>query len=557
MLYIDKIQKYKPFQRSKKIMTSTKITRRDFIHRLLVSGTIVGGVSLSGCQIFLTEDNNSTRRFHISLQAEAWLKNPELIDIMKNAGISDIWMGSYLQGKWFHTPEELRKSADFLKSKGFNSHVLTVPLGHPGNAIDPSDESWSLKKESWKNACDYDGSLFSGTSIHPPVVEDNIKAHKLLAAEGFDILFLDDDFRLGKYPGKIGGCFCDDCRNEFLKKYNYSSDDWILLIESVEKRNPTKVLRSWIEFICDKEYDMFAALQKATPQMVVGIMVMYFGAEKSGIDLSKYQDVPFRIGELMFGDKSFGRVKGKTDELFSALFHMRFVKPELAYSESTTYPQDALSAKNMAAKLTISLLSDVRNTMFMSGLHPFPIEYWKILAPAMKKSARLHEEIAGLKPKGPFKHFWGWDSRLVGTDKPFSLFLASGIPFEVVDNVTPDGWVFLSNEDAISIVEGRVTAKSHNLVVRKEAGVVGDNFIEMDETLNDVFAFKKRIIPTLKNIPYVDGDTPVIFSWFPTAGKALLWNVNEQKKKYEVKRDGKIIHSVTIEGLDVALISEL
>ncbi|NOR74250.1 MAG: hypothetical protein GQ525_03720, partial [Draconibacterium sp.] len=465
------------------------------------------------------------------------------------------WMASYLQGKWYHTPKELKISADFLKSKGFNSHVLTVPLGHPGNALDPSDASLSEKKENWKNACDYDGSLYSGTSIHSPIVEDNIEAHKQLADEGFDILFLDDDFRLGKFPGKIGGCFCDDCKNDFLQKYDYNSADWKVLLESVEKRNPTKVLRSWVENICDKEYNMFVALQKATPQMEVGIMVMYFGAEKSGIDLSKYQDVPFRVGEMMFGDGDFGRVKGKTDELFSALFHMRFVKPELAYSESTTYPEDALSAKNMAAKLTVSLFTDVRNTMFMSGLNPFPVEYWKTLAPAMKKSARLHEEIAGLKPSGPFKHFWGWDSRLVGKDQPWSLFLASGIPFEVIDDVTSDGWIFLSNEDAKSVVEGRVKAKSQNLVVRKEAKVVGDNFIEMEETPDDIFAFKKRVIPSLKNIPYVDGETPVIFSWYPSAGKALLWNVNEEKQNYNIVRNGEILHSVSIDGLDVMLVS--
>ncbi|MCK5370143.1 MAG: hypothetical protein KAQ62_16395, partial [Cyclobacteriaceae bacterium] len=306
-----------------------------------------------------------------------------------------------------------------------------------------------------------------------------------------------------------------------------------------------------------KEYDMFVALQNATPQMEIGIMVMYLGAEKAGIALDKYHDVPFRVGELMFGDKDFGRVKGKTDELFSALFHMRFVKPELAYSETTTYPQDALSAKNMAAKLSISLFSDVRNTMFMSGLQPFPIEYWKTLAPAMKKSAQLHEEIAGLKPKGPFKHFWGWDSRLVGKDQPFSLFLASGIPFEVVDEVTADGWIFLSNEDAKSVVEGRTTAKGNNLVVRKEAEIVGYNFIQLDETLDNIFSFKKRIIPTLKNTPYVDGDSPVIFAWYPTAGKALLWNVNEQKQDFKVKRNGKTLHTVSVEGLDVRLISGL
>lgn len=532
------------------------ISRRKFFNHLMVSGAVIGGSNLFVNQLFAAGQKKPVRRFHISMQAEAWGKNPELIGIMKEAGISDIWMGSYLQGKWYHTPDELKKSADFLESKGFKSHVVTVPLGHPGNAIDPSDNSWSEKKQSWKNACTYDGKLFSGTSIHSPVVEDNIEAHKSLAAKGFDVLFLDDDFRLARTPGMIGGCFCDDCKNEFLKKYHYSLDDWGVLINSVEKRNLTKVLRSWIEFICDKEYAMFLVLQKATPQMEVGIMVMYFGAEKAGIALDKYRNVPFRVGEMMFNDKDFGKIKGKTDELFSALFHMRFIKPELAYSESTTYPQNALSAKNMAAKLSVSLFADVRNTMFMSGAQPFPVGYWETIAPAMKKSAQIHEEIAGLKPSGPFKHFWGWDSRLVGKDNPFSLFLASGIPFEVVDSVTRDGWIFLSNEDAISVVEGRLTPKNNNLVVRKKAKINDKSFIELDETLDDIFALKKQIIPSLYNVPYVEGDTPVVFSWYPTKGKALLWNVNEEQKNYTIMRGGKIVESVTIEGLDVMLISK-
>lgn len=531
------------------------ITRRKFVNQLVVSGAVLGGNGLLVKQLFAAGNKSQVRRFHISLQAEAWKKNPELIGLMKEAGVSDVWMASYLQGKWYHTPKELRESADFLVSEGFHPHVLTVPLGHPGNAIDPSDGTWSEKKQSWKNACDYDGSLYSGTSIHPPVVEDNIEANKLLANEGFDALFLDDDFRLARYPGTIGGCFCNECKNEFLQKYNYPVADWDILIDSVGKRNPSKVLRSWVEFICEKVNNMFVSLQKATPQMETGIMVMYLGAEKAGIALDKYRNVPFRVGEMMFNDKDFGNIKGKTDELFSALFHMRFIKPELAYSETTAYPQDELSANNMAAKLSVSLFSDVRNTMFMSGLLHFPVEHWKTLATAMKKSAQIHEEIAGLKPVGPFKHFWGWDSRLVGHDKPFSLFLASGIPFEVIDDVTKDGWIFLSNEDAKSVVEGRVTAKSNNLVVRKRAGILGDEFIELDESLNDIFALKKRIISTLNNIPYVEGETPVIFSWYPVGGKALLWNVNEKRQNYVIKRGDKIVQSVVVEGLDVTLIS--
>lgn len=533
------------------------VTRRKFIYHTLISGMAISTSSMIGCQFYDAKKKTPVRKYHISLQAEAWEKNPELIGLMKAAGITDVWMGSYLQGKWYKSPIELREKADFLISNGLQPHVLTVPLGHPGNAIDPSDPTWSEKKQNWKNACDYDGSLYSGTSIHDQIIKDNLIAHKSLAKEGFDKLFLDDDFRLAKYPGKIGGCFCEDCKNEFLENYNYNLKDWETLIESVKNRNPTKILKSWIDFICNKEYQMFAALQKATPQMEIGIMVMYLGSEKAGIDLKKYQDVPFRVGELMFDDKGFDRIKGKTDELFSALFHRRFIKPELAYSETTAYPQDALSAKNMAAKLSISLLSDVRNTMFMSGLKTFPIAHWKTLAPAMKKSAELHQEIAGLKPKGPFKHYWGWGSRLVGEDKPFSLFLASGIPFEIIEEPTEDGWLFLSNEDANYFAKGSEKPKNNNLIVRKESEVTGDAFIEMNETLDDIFAFKKQIIPSLVNIPYVSGNAPVVFSWYPSVNKAILWNVNKEHRTFQIEINEKVIKKISLNGLDVVLIPNL
>jgi endoglucanase len=73
-------------------------------------------------------------------------------------------------------------------------------------------------------------------------------------------------------------------------------------------------------------------------------MVMYLGAEKAGIRLSDHRQGLMRVGELMFNDASFNPVKGKTDELFSALFHRQFVAPERAYSETTAFPADQLSA---------------------------------------------------------------------------------------------------------------------------------------------------------------------------------------------------------------------
>src|SRR5690606_35265332 len=139
----------------------------------------------------------------------------------------------------------------------------------------------------------------------------------------------------------------------------------------------------------------FRAMQVAAPNIDLGNMVMYLGAEKAGIRLTDYSNVPVRVGELMFDDKSFAPVKGKTDELFSVLFHRRFIAPERAFSETTAFPSDKLSAANMAAKLTISTIADVRNTMYMSGVTPFPVTHWETLAPAMKHQSKLHDALAG------------------------------------------------------------------------------------------------------------------------------------------------------------------
>ena len=537
-------------------MNSDYYSRREFLSSAR-SGVAVALLGALHCDPFQA-NGDAVRRFHLSTSVPAMNDFPELIPLARRAGVTDVWLGSFLYGRWFSSPQELRAAADRLEKQGLAVHIINVPLGHPGNALGVGEETISgAPPGRWQNACTVDGTLYSGTSIHPPAVEENVRAMQALQAQGFDAVFLDDDFRVARYPGIIGGCFCDDCRADFLKMHGYGKSEWATLIDDVQARHPGAVLRAWVNYWCDKLYGMFTALQSAAPKVALGNMIMYLGAEKAGIPLQKFRDVPFRVGELMFNDASFDRIKGKTDELFSALFHRRFAQPHLAYSETTAFPADRLSAKNMAAKLTVSLIADVRHTMYMSGLKPFPLTHWETLGPAMRKSARLHEKIAGHAPRGPFKHFWGWDSRLAGKDQPFSLFLASGIPFEVVEELPADGWVFLSDEDARGVAEGRIAAKNRNLLVRRRANVSGKYFMPMEENLQDIFALKNRIIPELKGTPYVHGETPAVFAWHPTAHAALLWNVNEEKQTFQIRRDDQALRTLTVDGLDVALIEGL
>ena len=318
----------------------------------------------------------------------------------------------------------------------------------------------------------------------------------------------------------------------------------------------TPSLRAWVEYTCDQLSASFRAQQEAVPSIDLGIMVMYLGAEKAGIRLADYGECPVRVGELMFDDSSFSKIKGKTDELFSALFHRRFIRPENAYSESTAYPADRLSASNMAAKLAVSTISDVRNTMYMSGLTPFPLSHWDTLAPAMRKQAAIHDKLAGHAPKGPFKHYWGEWSRYAGDDRPYGLFLASGVPFEVTDAVSDSGWTFLSDADAIAVASGLLPSPGTQYVVRPETGKMVPGARRLSESPEALWKLKHEILEGLRDVPHVVNEAPVVCAWYPTAKSVLLWNLAAEKREIALQmREERRI--VPVDGLDVALVEEV
>ncbi len=474
------------------------------------------------------------RQYNLSISIEALEKEPERLEVFAKAGGTHVWLPGFFYGYW---PMPLEKVCAWRKraqDMGLDAQMINIPLGHPGDSLGSSDGDFPLTgPKHWKTAQLPDGQRYAGTSLHAPAADENVGAIKEIATCGVTRLFVDDDFRLARGPGMIGGCFCDEHKAGFLKKGGYAKSAWAELLDCVERRNLSPILRAWVEYTCDQLTGCFRAMQAATPTVEMGNMIMYFGAEKAGIRLTDYRGVPFRVGEMMFNDAGFGTVKGKTDELYSCLFHRRFTTPELAYSETTAYPSDQLSAANMAAKLAVSTIADVRNTMFMSGLTPFPMAHWNVLAPAMRHHAKLHEQLAGHTPRGPFKHYWGEASRYVGNDQPFSLCLASGVPFEVIDAPPQDGWVFLSDADAKQLAAQKLPEKTH--WISRIAGPQGPGARVMEESLENVFALKHEIAEVLKDVPYVVEDKPVVCAWYPTANAVLLWNLSETREKLTVR----------------------
>ncbi len=502
------------------------MNRREVI---LGAAGLVAGAALSG-RADGEERRRAVRMYHLSISEDALDADPTLLERVRDAGVQAVWVTGYLYGYWTYSPERITTWADRARKLGMEAYVINVPLGHPGDSLGSMAGDVPLTPpKHWRLGTAADGATYAGTSLHAPAVEENAAAMRKLQEIGVRRVFVDDDFRLARSPGVIGGCYCDDHRRAFLQRGGHAEGKWAELLDDVRQRRYTPLLRAWVDFHCDELTSAFRAMQHAAPKVKLGNMVMYMGSEKAGIRLADYRDALFRVGEGMFGDDSFGTVKNKTVELFSALFHRRYAQPELAYSESTAYPADRLSARNMAAKLAVSTISDVRNTMYMSGLTAFPRAHWDVLAPAMRKHAAIHAQLAGHKPRGPFKHYHGMAARYVGDDNPYSLFLACGVPFEVVDRWPADGFVFLNDWDARDLAGSGARKGRAVPVIRPGAADALSGARPVAEEFDALSALKREVAPGLRDTPWVVEDIPAVCAWYPTVRKALIWNLDEAR----------------------------
>jgi hypothetical protein len=533
--------------------------------RRFLRGMAVGSLgAVLGCSAFRAKPTARTqteRVFHLSVAIEAFEADPDLIPTLSRAGVGHIWLAPFFSGYWHYSIQKVITWRGRLEAAGFQVHLITIPLGHPSFSAAAPDYMPKMDMSRKKPALTVQGKTFYGVSLHPPTCQENVAAMATLKRAQPGTVFLDDDFRLALGPGNIGGCFCDEHRNAFLRKYGYGDAEWQELREAVIARQLTPVVAQWVDYTCDCLTDCFRAQQTAAaPEMQLGIMVMYLGAEKAGIRLADYAGVPMRVGELMFDDASFAPIKGKTNELFSVLFHRRYATPSLAYSETTAWPAEKLSANNMAAKLVTSTIADVRNTMFMSGIRPFPRTHWDTLAPVMREQALIHRKVMGHKPHGPLKHFWGRHSRYVGDDNPYSLFLAMGLPFEVIDSPSIDcdgGWVFLAEADARGVAAGEIKIKGNaELIYRPGPQARLDRGRAVAETPAELASLKQTILKQTSGYPYVEEDTPVVCAWYPSAHHVLLWSLTETQQTVslnltKISRDRR---SVTISALGTALV---
>ena len=143
---------------------------------------------------------------------------------------------------------------------------------------------------------------------------------------------------------------------------------------------------------CDAILDF---VKKTVPEgMTPGIMVMYNGDRRHGVDIARikaaFPDLLVRVGEAHFEDASF-TAKGAQQAITRSIqTHLGLVgSVQNAFSESTVYPENALSPENLVQKLRVEICAGLRNLYLMSGFFFLAEPYWQAIAAARPELERM------------------------------------------------------------------------------------------------------------------------------------------------------------------------
>ena len=276
------------------------------------------------------------------------------LDRMRAAGVSSVWLGGFFYGRWEASPEDIARAKTRLEEEGLYVGALSIPLGHGGQAFDPSKPAESKTGDGWQPRVDAAGNPWPNTSC--------------------------------PRHAKVLGCFCDDCMNSFRAAYPAYGDITRAELAARLAAGDAVLTDAWETFQCDS---ILQFLEQATPEGVIPCpMVMHNGDRRHGLDIrrirARFPDAIVRVGEGHFSDESFLHPVGRAAIAASIRRHMTLIgSPEYAFSETTTYPVGALSPENFVEKMRLEIDCGLRNIFLMSGTVFLPDPYWEAIAAAL------------------------------------------------------------------------------------------------------------------------------------------------------------------------------
>ncbi len=297
--------------------------------------------------------------------------------LMKQAGVSVLWLLIYNAGRYFAEKDEIIKAKGILESKGFEVNAITVPVGHPGNSLNPEEVLDLSIPDNWTYRVNAEGeNVCFCACVNDALIKDNKEVVEFCRDAGFRKVFFDDDLRTANFGDEVCGCFCDACVNEFskLQGKEYTREE---IVKSYKEKG--EIFEKWTDFNCSKITRFMK--ETAVEGIQTGIMLMIEGTREHGLDVKAIkQAVPnclFRVGEWHFDDEYFENDVNHQREINAIKMHLKEIETiNAAYSETTVFPPKALSPENLVEKAKLAISQGIENIFLMSGTWVMSDEYW-------------------------------------------------------------------------------------------------------------------------------------------------------------------------------------
>ena len=75
----------------------------------------------------------------------------EFRQMLRRAGVNTLWLEGMYTGRMQADADTLRQAVDTLHEEGFDVGAINLPVGHPGNSLNPEDDSLELAvPASWR-----------------------------------------------------------------------------------------------------------------------------------------------------------------------------------------------------------------------------------------------------------------------------------------------------------------------------------------------------------------------------------------------------------------------
>ena len=336
------------------------------------------------------------KSINYSISANDVLNNPEFparLRWMSEAGVDTLWLYGFHYGHYDSEAEQVYQAKRRLEEMGFGTGVISLPVGHPGNSLNPNDPDVQLAiSKNWRYRVDCNGeNVYYCGCIEDRMTADNVEAARMYAQMGFTRHFYDDDLRLSNLDDTVHGCFCDDCIAKFNALAGLKLSREQLRAACTGAAGMEDIHAAWEQFNCDKLTHFMEAT--CIPGMISGIMVMFTGGRRHGISIPDIRRVApgclFRVGEYHFTDAKYTAPGGKAALAQGVRDHLALIGDNPAYSESTVFPAEALSPENLIDKIRLELSLGLRNIFLMSGTWFMSEPYWRAVAAALPELREL------------------------------------------------------------------------------------------------------------------------------------------------------------------------